>query len=135
MAGHIEFGFRETTNLNDIHGSLSDISGAAKVLLQKIESSLQTSIGNISYRSDDCTFFAVRFGEEELEYPAVLAFDKKLYAWIGMPKMGDDVIVIHNNGNFAHILFTSNDKNINDPPYFGENTIFRKSISSSKCMG
>ena len=132
---HIDFSSTNPSNLNSIHSTIGSQSSAISQILHKIESSLQTSIAEVTSRNDNCTEFGVTFGSEDMEYPAVLAFDKGLYTIIGMPKLGDRVVAVHNNGNNAHILFVANDKNTEDPPLYGSTTTFSKSISSSKCMG
>ena len=93
------------------------------------------SRARVTAREDDCSSYRISFGNEDIDYPALLSFDKSLYALIGFPKMGDIVTVTHDAGNNAYILFTSNDKNYADPPLYGTTTKFTKSIASSKCMG
>jgi hypothetical protein len=132
---HIDFSKSTGGNANSVHSTMESQSSAISALLHKIESSLQTSMAQITSRDNNCTEFGIQFGKEEMEYPAVLAFDKKLYTIIGMPRIDDTVVVIHNNHNNAHILFVANDRNLKDPPLHGSTTTYSKSISSSKCMG
>lgn len=135
MSGNASFGYNDASNLGGIHQGLELLGGSTKSIIQKIESSLQTSLAEVVERSDDCTSFKIKFNNEATTHPAILVFDRSLYVLIGMPKFGDKVVVVHNNGNNAMILFVATDKDKTNPPNLGKVSTFNNTISMSKCMG
>jgi hypothetical protein len=101
--------------------------------MQKVEYGMQVNIATVFEVMDDHSFYTVKFDNEDIPKVAVLLMHPKFYILNGFPKSGEKVIVIHNNGNAVHILFTSNPKLEDMPPYLSDYSAKKASISSAKC--
>lgn len=105
-----------SNNYEEIQQNASDNS----FVLNKIAYTLQTSICRVVWRSANLDRYQVVYHETGAAKDAILMFDSKFYVLNGYPKLGDAVMVQHNNQNDAHILFSTNTYNKLAPPYNGE---------------
>lgn len=122
---------RDYDGLQTLLEGLESAGKTGAKLGSKVEKTLQISIGTVLYRSPDLLSYEIEI--DKVPYKATLAFNPKMYVMIGYPKLGEFVIVCHNNGNNAHILYSCNPKDKNNPPLGFDGSKKKGLPSSAKC--